>query len=157
MRRLAALLVLLGTLGLAGAEAATSPDELLDDPVLEARARALGKQLRCLVCQNQSVDDSDADLARDLRLIVRERLVAGDGDQDIIDFLTARYGDFVLLEPPVKPATWGLWYGPLAVLLIAAAGIAIYVRRRPGAASTPTPLSAAEQARLDALLDDDRR
>jgi cytochrome c-type biogenesis protein CcmH len=134
--------------------AATSPDEVLADPVLEQRARALAKQLRCLVCQNQSIDDSDADLARDLRQIVRERLVAGDGDQEIIAFLTARYGDFVLLKPPVKPATWGLWFGPLAVLLIAAGGVAIYLRRRGPCDAVNAPLSAEERARLEALLED---
>ena len=84
--------------------------------MLEQRARALSRQLRCLVCQNQSIDDSDADLAHDLRQLVRERLVAGDSDAEIIAFLTARYGDFVLLKPPVEPATWGLWFGPLALL-----------------------------------------
>jgi cytochrome c-type biogenesis protein CcmH len=131
--------------------AATGPDEILADPVLEERARDLARQLRCLVCQNQSIDDSDAELARDLRQIVRERLIAGDSDAEIIAFLTARYGDFVLLKPPVKPATWGLWFGPLAVLLVAAGGIAVWLRRRPRETASP-PLSAAERARLDALL-----
>jgi cytochrome c-type biogenesis protein CcmH len=134
------------------AVAATNPDEVLDDPVLEARARGLAKQLRCLVCQNQSIDDSDAELAHDLRRLVRERLLAGDSDAQIIDFLTARYGDFVLLKPPVKPATWGLWFGPAVVLLLAAAGVAVYVRRRSAAAPSAAPLSATERAELDALL-----
>ena len=134
------------------AHAATSPDEILADPVLEARARALSQQLRCLVCQNQSIDDSDADLARDLRQLVRERLVAGDSDAEIIAFLTARYGDFVLLQPPVKPATWGLWFGPLAVLVVAAGGIVVYLRRRGPRDQAGAPLSADEQARLDALM-----
>jgi cytochrome c-type biogenesis protein CcmH len=120
--------------------------------VLEQRARNLGRQLRCLVCQNQSIDDSDAELARDLRQIVRERLVAGDSDQEIIAFLTARYGDFVLLRPPVKPATWGLWFGPLAVLVVAAGGIAVYLRRRSPRDAAGAPLSAEERARLDALM-----
>ncbi len=138
------------------AQAATSPDEILADPVLEERARALSRQLRCLVCQNQSIDDSDAELARDLRQLVRERLLAGDSDAEIIAFLTARYGDFVLLKPPVKPATWGLWFGPLAVLLIAGGGIVVYLRRRPlresaSAPLGPEPLSPEERARLDAL------
>jgi cytochrome c-type biogenesis protein CcmH len=133
-------------------QAATSPDEILADPVLEERARALSRQLRCLVCQNQSIDDSDADLARDLRQLVRERLVAGDSDEEIIAFLTARYGDFVLLKPPVKPATWGLWFGPFAVLLVAAGGIVVYLRRRGPRATASAPLSADEQARLDALM-----
>jgi cytochrome c-type biogenesis protein CcmH len=131
---------------------ATSPDEILADPVLEERARNISRQLRCLVCQNQSIDDSDADLARDLRQLVRERLVAGDTDEEIIAFLTARYGDFVLLKPPVKPATWGLWFGPLALLLIAGAGIAVYLRRRGPSDTASAPLSAEERARLDALM-----
>jgi cytochrome c-type biogenesis protein CcmH len=135
------------------APAATNPDEILADPVLERRARDLSKQLRCLVCQNQSIDDSDADLARDLRRVVREQLVAGKSDEEIIGYLTARYGDFVLLKPPVKPATWGLWFGPALVLLIAVGGIAVYLsRRRWTQIAPPTPLSAEEQAKLDALL-----
>ena len=153
-RLLAALTMLLCLMG-AGAQAATSPDEVLADPALEQRARALGKELRCLVCQNQSIDDSNATLARDLRLLVRERLVAGDSDAEIIDFLTARYGDFVLLKPPVRPATWGLWFGPLLVLVVAGAGIAIYLRRRPAGTPPALPLSAEEQARLEALLEEE--
>jgi cytochrome c-type biogenesis protein CcmH len=131
--------------------AATSPDEILADPVLEQRARGLARQLRCLVCQNQSIDDSDAELAHDLRQLVRERLVAGDTDQEILAFLTARYGDFVLLKPPVEPATWGLWFGPLALLLIGGGGIALYLARQTPRTPAP-PLSAAERARLDALM-----
>src|SRR5918994_5117565 len=127
--RLALLLACLVALCLP-ATAATNPDEILQDPALEQRARDLSKQLRCLVCQNQSIDDSDADLARDLRRIVREQLVAGRSDAEIIDYLTARYGDFVLLKPPVKPATWGLWFGPALVLVGAGAGIVLYLRRR---------------------------
>ena len=154
MRRLLAALAMLLCLAATGAHAATSPDEVLADPALEQRARALGKQLRCLVCQNQSIDDSDADLARDLRLLVRERLVAGDSDAAIIEFLTARYGDFVLLRPPVRPATWGLWFGPLLLLVAAGAGIVIFLRRRRAAVTAAAPLSTEEQARLDALLDE---
>jgi cytochrome c-type biogenesis protein CcmH len=135
------------------APAATNPDEVLADPALEQRARELSKELRCLVCQNQSIDDSDADLARDLRRIVREQLVAGKSDQEIIDYLTARYGDFVLLKPPVKPATWGLWFGPLAVLLVAALGAMVYVRRRgTRPEARMSELSADERRRLEALL-----
>jgi cytochrome c-type biogenesis protein CcmH len=156
MRRLLGLALLaLVWLALPVGQAATNPDEILADPVLEQRARGLARQLRCLVCQNQSIDDSDAELARDLRRLVREHLVAGDSDDQIIAFLTARYGDFVLLEPPVKPATWGLWYGPFAVLVIAAAGITLYLRRRRRAPVAAAPLSAEEQARLDALLNED--
>jgi cytochrome c-type biogenesis protein CcmH len=150
MKRLVLYLLLLGALLAPAVRAATSPDEMLADPVLEQRARALSKQLRCLVCQNQSIDDSNADLADDLRRLVRERLVAGDSDRQIIDFLTERYGDFVLLKPPVEPATWGLWFGPAALLLLGAGGIALHLRRRRRA--EPLPLSAAEQARLEALL-----
>jgi cytochrome c-type biogenesis protein CcmH len=154
MTRRLGLVWLLACLAVAGAgvQAATSPDEILANPVLEQRARALGKELRCLVCQNQSIDDSDADLARDLRRIVRERLVAGDSDAEIVGFLTARYGDFVLLKPPVKPATWGLWFGPALVLLGAGAGIALYLRRRRRSGPPLPPLSAKEKRRLEALL-----
>ena len=136
--------------------AATNPDEILQDPALEQRARELSKQLRCLVCQNQSIDDSDADLARDLRRIVREQLVAGRSDEEIIGYLTARYGDFVLLKPPIKPATWGLWFGPALVLVVAAAGIVGYVRARSGRSDGETAdLSAEERRRLDALREED--
>jgi cytochrome c-type biogenesis protein CcmH len=159
MRRLVRLLVCLVPLYVvafsvpAPAPAATNPDEILQDRALEQRARALSKQLRCLVCQNQSIDDSDADLARDLRRIVREQLVAGRSDGEIIDYLTARYGDFVLLKPPVEPATWGLWFGPALLLVIAAAGLVVYVRRRAAVPNvTADGLSGEERRRLDALL-----
>jgi cytochrome c-type biogenesis protein CcmH len=159
VRRLLSLLVCLVPLHLvvlslpAPAAAATNPDEILKDPALEQRARALARQLRCLVCQNQSIDDSDADLARDLRRIVREQLVAGRSDREIVGFLTARYGDFVLLKPPLEPATWGLWFGPALVLLVGATGIVVYVARHRRAKDAPAlPLSADERTRLDALL-----
>jgi cytochrome c-type biogenesis protein CcmH len=156
MRRLACLALVVACLATVAppiAPAATSPDEILADPVLEARARALSKELRCLVCQNQSIDDSDADLARDLRRIVREQLTAGRSDQEIIDYLTARYGEFVLLMPPVEPATWGLWFGPAAVLLIGAIGGIAYLRRRGARPAALVPeLSAEERRRLEALL-----
>ena len=136
------------------AVAATTPDELLDDPELERRARALSKELRCLVCQNQSIDDSDADLARDLRALVRERLLDGDSDEEIIDFVTQRYGDFVLLRPPVKPSTWVLWYGPPVLMVLAGIAVFAYLRRRRRE-PTPAPvddLSEEEQAKLDRLF-----
>ena len=155
MRRalLGFLVVLLLAAGPPAVDAATNPDEILADPALEQRARGLTKQLRCLVCQNQSIDDSDADLARDLRRIVREQLVAGKSDAEIIDYLTARYGDFVLLKPPFEPATWGLWLGPAAVLVIAALGIVAYVRTRAARPDAEMPdLSAEERRRLEALL-----
>ena len=126
MIRLLVLFLLLA----APALAATSPGEMLPDPALEARARTLGKELRCLVCQNQSIDNSDADLARDLRRLVRDRLVAGDSDAQVLDYVTQRYGDFVLLKPPVKPSTWLLWFGPVAVLLGGGALLVAFFRSR---------------------------
>ncbi len=153
MRRLAGLLALLLLLPAAPVSAGVTPDEILDDPVLEARARALGRQLRCLVCQNQSIDDSDADLAKDIRRIVRERLVAGDTDEEIIAYLTARYGDFILLKPPMKPETWALWIGPFLVLALGAVGVVLFLRRRRGAGEEEEPgLAPEEEARLQRLL-----
>jgi cytochrome c-type biogenesis protein CcmH len=134
---------------------AVQPDEILSDPALEARARALSRELRCMVCQNQSIDDSDAPLARDLRVLVRERLQAGDSDANVIDFLVARYGQFVLLKPRVTWETALLWAGPPAVLLIGALALVMAARRRSGMAvagdAQSTPLSAAEKARLKEL------
>ena len=135
---------------------AVEPDEMLADPALEARAREIGRDLRCLVCQNESIEDSNADLARDLRLLVRERLVAGDSDAEVIAYISARYGDFVLLDPPVKPKTWALWFGPGLLLLLSGFGVFLYLRRRE-AAGAPAPLDAAERQRLDALLRADDR
>lgn len=131
---------------------AVKPDEILSDPAMEARARALSAELRCLVCQNQSIDDSDAPLARDLRLLVRERLKANDTDDQVRDYIVERYGDFVLLKPPMKGTTLLLWLTPLLVL----AG-AIYLARQAmkgprTAAASDMPLTAEEQARLDRLL-----
>jgi cytochrome c-type biogenesis protein CcmH len=157
MRRwLAALVLALACFAASSGHAATNPDEILKDPALEQRARELSKQLRCLVCQNQSIDDSDADLARDLRRLVREQLVAGRSDGEIMAYVTARYGDFVLLRPPVEPATWGLWFGPALVLVIAAAGLVVYLRarsRRPD--RRPPDLDPEERRRLDALLQEE--
>ncbi len=138
------------------APAATSPDEMLKDPAQEARARALGRELRCLVCQNQSIDDSDADLAKDLRRVVRERVGAGESDGQVKEFLVARYGDFVLLKPPVRPETYALWFGPAAVLLLGGGLLlAFYRGRRRDASSGVVPeLSKQERARLDRLLAD---
>ncbi len=132
---------------------AVDPDEMLSDPALEARARAISQQLRCLVCQNQSIDDSQADLARDLRILVRERLKAGDSDKQVIDFVVARYGDFVLLKPPVNEQTLGLWFGPLALAALGLGGIAVYFARRRR--SAPRELSATERRRLEELLKSD--
>ena len=130
---------------------AVQPDEMLKDPALEARARALSQELRCMVCQNQSIDDSDAPLARDLRILVRERISAGDSDQQVIDFLVARYGEFVLLKPRLSWHTALLWSAPFAVLAIATiAFLAAGRRMRPDAA---LKLTAEEEARVAALLE----
>jgi cytochrome c-type biogenesis protein CcmH len=135
-----------------GEAGAVNPDEVLDDPVLESRARDLSQILRCLVCQNQSIDDSDADLARDLRIIVRQRLVAGDSDEQVIQYIVDRYGDYVLLEPPVKGITYALWFGPATLLVVAGGGLLIAARRRREA--TPAEgLSEDEKRRLARLLD----
>lgn len=137
-------------LGFSGAALAVQPDEVLADKALEARARALSTELRCLVCQNQSIDDSNAPLARDLRMIVREKLVAGESEDAILAFLVARYGEFVLLKPRFTMATALLWLGPFLVLLAGGIGIVLLARRRR-VAENSAPLSADEQARLEAL------
>jgi cytochrome c-type biogenesis protein CcmH len=150
MRRLALIVAFLWLAVASGA--AVQPDEVLSDAELEARARALSADLRCLVCQNQSIDDSDAPLARDLRLLVRERLVAGDSDAQVIDFLVARYGEFVLLKPRFAMHTLVLWIGPFAILALAA--FAALRWRRPVGADSPgeQALSAEEARRLDDLM-----
>jgi cytochrome c-type biogenesis protein CcmH len=145
MRLLAALA--LATV-LAAPAIAVQPDEVLPDPRLETRARTISEGLRCLVCQNQSIDDSDAPLARDLRLLVRDRLKAGDSDADVEKYVVQRYGEFVLLRPVVAPHTMLLWFGPALVLAAGILGLAFTRRRRPDPA---LPLSPAEQARLHAL------
>jgi cytochrome c-type biogenesis protein CcmH len=136
---------------------AVDPSEILPNPVDEARARDIGKNLRCLVCQNQSIDDSDAQLARDLRLLVRERIKAGDSDNDVIAYVVSRYGDFVLLKPPLKAVTAALWLGPAAIALGAIfAAVAFYRRRTKNpAAGAPAPLTEAEKRRLASVLKDD--
>lgn len=135
-----------------GEAAAVNPDEILDDSVLEGRARDISKKLRCLVCQNQSIDDSDADLARDLRVIVRQRLVAGDSDEQVIQYVVDRYGDYVLLEPPVKGSTYALWFGPAVLLMVAGTALVVVARRRRGAAPAES-LDNEEEKRLAQLLD----
>lgn len=136
---------------------AVQPDEMLADPAMEARARDIGSELRCLVCQNESIDESNADLARDLRRLVRERLQQGDSNRQVLDYIVSRYGDFVLLRPPLKPTTWVLWFGPPTILLLGGIALVLYFRRRargavPGLAGEQ-PLSAAELARLSGLID----
>jgi len=133
---------------------AVEPDEIMTDPKLEARARSLSAELRCMVCQNESIDESHADLARDLRLLVRERLQAGDSDDQIRAFLVRRYGDFILLKPPFKLETWLLWGAPFLVLLTGAC-IILVARRRQQSFVPANLLSEAERAKLDAMLGDD--
>jgi cytochrome c-type biogenesis protein CcmH len=133
---------------------AVEPGEILKDPALEARARTISQELRCVVCQNQSIDDSNAPLAHDLRVIVRERLTAGDTDSQVLAFVESRYGEFVLLRPRFKLQTLLLWFTPL-LLLGGAAIFLVRSRRRPSAA-IPAPLSPDERKRLDELLAQDR-
>ncbi|OCW55783.1 cytochrome c-type biogenesis protein [Hoeflea olei] len=157
MSRIASLLAALWLgLATAGAAFAFNPDEVLDDPALEARARTLSLEFRCLVCQNQSIDDSNAELARDLRLLVRERLVAGDTDQQVIDYVVSRYGEFVLLKPRFSVRTVLLWGAPVAILLIGAGVMVAASRKRAGAAAATSAdgLSDAERAELAKLLKD---
>ena len=150
MRRLAVLALLLGLA--AAPVAAVQPDEVLSDPALEARARDLSRELRCMVCQNQSIDDSDAPLARDLRVLVRERLKAGDSDTAVIAFLTARYGDFVLLKPRFTWSTALLWIMPAVFVAAGAIGVILIVRRRRTETPAQPQLTPAEQARLAELV-----
>jgi cytochrome c-type biogenesis protein CcmH len=140
----------------AGPSLAVEPDEILSDPKLESRARAISAELRCLVCQNQSIDDSNAPLARDLRLLVRERVKAGDSDQQVMQFVVDRYGKFVLLKPPLDAQTLLLWLTPLLVL--AGAGLVIsraVQRAAPAGPAACAPLTPAEEGRLRALLKSD--
>ena len=134
--------------------AAVQPDEILTNPTLEARARALSQQLRCMVCQNESIDESDAPLARDLRVLVRERLQAGDSDAQVLDFLVARYGEFVLLKPRLSWRTAALWGLPPGLLLTGIALLVIGARRRRGRAQEPevAKLTAAEETQLRRIL-----
>ena len=159
MRTLAVALILVFVAAVAGA---VEPGEVLSDPLLETRARDISKNLRCLVCQNQSIDDSNADLARDLRLLVRERLVAGDSDRQVMGYVVSRYGDFVLLRPPFKAATYALWLGPGLITSLGLLAVVVFFRRRRPAAgeeaappTAPPPLDEDERRRLSTLLDDE--
>ena len=147
-------LVLAGLLALSAPAWAVQPNEVLKNPALEQRARQISSGLRCLVCQNQSIDDSDAPLARDLRILVRERLTAGDSDNAVIDFVVARYGDFVLLRPPMNARTLALWAAPFLIVLFGA--LFLWRRRNRAAATAGAALTADEQRRLDDLLRDER-
>jgi len=146
----AALLVLMLAFGFAGSALAVKPDEMLADPALEARARTLSEGLRCMVCQNQSIDESDADLARDLRILVRQRLVAGDTDQQVMDYVVSRYGEFVLLKPRFDLRNALLWGTPVLLLLVGGVFIVLTARSRRTLATKS--LSSDEQAALDAIL-----
>jgi cytochrome c-type biogenesis protein CcmH len=153
-----AVLALFWSLSLLLSAHAVQPDEILPDPALESRARTLSRELRCMVCQNQSIDDSDAPLARDLRLLVRERLTAGDNDNQVMDFLVARYGEFVLLKPRFAWHTAILWAAPVLLLLIGVGMLLMLARRRtaPAALSGAPGLTSAEQARLKELAGRDQ-
>lgn len=152
MRGRAVLAALFLAVAAAAPAFAIEPQEQLADPALEARARTISQELRCLVCQNESIDDSNADLARDLRRIVRERLAAGDTDDQVMGFVTARYGDYVLLRPPLRAGTLALWFGPVVLLFAAIALLILRRRRRPAEAA---PLSPEESRRLDRLMDEE--
>jgi cytochrome c-type biogenesis protein CcmH len=131
---------------------AVEPGERLADPALEARARAISSELRCLVCQNESIDESGADLAHDIRMFVRQRLVAGDTDARAMQAIVSRYGSFVLLKPPVEPATYVLWYGPPALVAMGLAGSLAWLRRRRPATAEAAPLTDEERQRVAGLM-----
>ncbi len=152
-RALSALLLGIAiALSIAGAAKAVQPDEVLPDPALEARARAISEGLRCLVCQNQSIDDSDAPLARDLRILVRERLKAGDSDAQVKGYLVDRFGEFVLLKPVFAWHTALLWLAPFLVLAAGAAAVLVQARRRRVAPATAAPLTPEEQAAVERIV-----
>ncbi|MEM7170481.1 MAG: cytochrome c-type biogenesis protein [Pseudomonadota bacterium] len=154
MRRLGFFLLFLA---LAPAAWAVMPDERLDDPVLEARARALSADIRCLVCQNESIDSSNADLARELRILVRERLSQGDSDQEVLDFLVDKYGDFVLFDPPFKASTYALWIGPVILMLFGVGAAIFYIRRQARAFPATdggTAFTQEEDLRVQEILND---
>jgi cytochrome c-type biogenesis protein CcmH len=153
MRRALLAFLAAAALSVACPAFAVQPDEILTDPALEARARAISAGLRCLVCQNQSIDDSDAPLARDLRILVRDRLKAGDSDEQIVDFVVDRYGEFVLLKPRFEPHTLLLWLATPMVGLAAVALVILAARRRKSEANQTIPLSKSEQQKLKKLLD----
>jgi cytochrome c-type biogenesis protein CcmH len=155
MRGLVLILMLALSVGFAGSAAAVEPDEVLADSALESRARALSAELRCMVCQNQSIDDSNAPLARDLRILVRERIAAGDSDGEVVDFLVARYGEFILLKPRFSGQTVLLWIAAPATLIVGGI-VAVFLFRRRRPAIDAKPLDEAEKRRLAAVLDVDR-
>lgn len=135
-----------------GPAVAVRPDEMLSNPVLEARARSIGSELRCLVCQNESIDDSDADLAHDLRMLVRQRLLAGDSDEQVKQYIVDRYGNYVLLKPPFEPETYLLWFGPVIFIICGAVTALVFYRR--SSQQLAVPLSQDEARRVATLIDD---
>lgn len=145
----ALLLAALFSAATAGAALAVNPEEQLPDRRQEARARAISQTLRCVVCQSQTIDDSSAPVAQALRKLVRDRIVAGDTDRQVVAAVTARYGDFVLLKPRFNLSTSALWLGPFAVLIIGAGGVSAYIRRQSQASEDLAPLTEAERATLD--------
>ncbi|RUL99786.1 cytochrome c-type biogenesis protein [Rhizobium chutanense] len=149
---LSRLLVILFVLFTPISAFAVNPDEVLADPTLEARARALSAELRCMVCQNQSIDDSNADLAKDLRLLVRERITDGDSDDQVLNYIVSRYGEFVLLKPRVGMKTVLLWGAPVLLVLAGGLSLLVFARGRSGK-PTGSKLTADEQARLNELLE----
>jgi cytochrome c-type biogenesis protein CcmH len=154
MKRFLAVACFLAAFGLSSAHAVL-PDEVMSDPAKETRARGLSRELRCMVCQNQSIDDSEAPLARDLRLLVRERIAAGDSDAQVIDFLVARYGEFVLLKPRLERQTLLLWLVPPLLLVGGGLGLWLHTRRRVRGETANPPLTAEEEARLSTLMADE--
>lgn len=158
MRRFRLFLILVASLALmAHPAAATEPDEILADPDKEGRARAITRELRCVVCQNQSVDDSEAPLAKDIRTLVRERIVAGDTDAQVRDFVVSRYGQYVLLRPPLGVDTALIWIGPFVLFGVALVVATIYLRRaRPAGNAPAAALTAEEEKHLAAMLEDER-
>lgn len=152
---LAIWIALAALLAIAPESGAVNPDEMLTDPVLEKRAREISKGLRCVVCQNQSIDDSDAELAHDLRVLVRQRLKSGDSDTEVVDYIVSRYGDYVLLRPPFKGATVLLWLGPVFVAILGLLGVIVTLRRRAAPTRDAVPLDENERRRVAALLDED--
>jgi cytochrome c-type biogenesis protein CcmH len=156
LKKILSCVFALAVMAAAPAAYAVQPDEIMSDPAKESRARDLSRELRCMVCQNQSIDDSEAPLARDLRLLVRERIAAGDSDAQVLDFLVARYGEFVLLKPRLEPHTYLLWLLP--PLALAGGGVALWMhnRRRTKSANAEDPslreLTADEEARLEQLI-----
>lgn len=154
MKRVFVLLALLCLIALPRVAVAVEPSEMLKDPKLEARARELSTQLRCMVCQNESIDESQATLAHDLRVLIRQRIAAGESNQQVRDYLVSRYGDFILLKPPFKPETLLLWGTPLLILLGGGAAILLSIRRR-ASSLRPASLSAVEEEKLAALMGKD--